>query len=78
MGRLPAVVNVGRRPTFQTGGGVVAEAHCLDFDGNLYGRRVDLSFLHRLREERRFEGVDALREQIAADAVEARQHLGTP
>ena len=59
---------MGRRPTFEDDGRVVAEAHCIGFDGDLYGRRVDLSFLHHLREERRFDGVDALKVQIQADA----------
>ena len=49
----PAVVNVGRRPTFG-GGETTVEAHVLDFDGDLYGRRVRLAFLARLRDERRF------------------------
>jgi len=73
--RLPAVTNVGTRPTFQQGERVVAEAHAIDFDGDLYGRRVDLSFLFHLRAEQRFDGVDALREQIQADVVEASERL---
>lgn len=76
--RWPAVTNVGRRPTFEDDGGVVVEAHCVGFDGDLYGRRADLRFLHHLREERRFEGVEALRAQIRADVEEARRLLGTP
>jgi riboflavin kinase/FMN adenylyltransferase len=75
--RLAAVANVGRRPTFHGDGRVVPEAHCLDFKGDLYGCRVDLSFLHHLREERRFDGVDALKAQIQADAAEARRLLVT-
>jgi riboflavin kinase/FMN adenylyltransferase len=73
----PAVINVGRRPTFKSDDPVVAEAHLLDFDGELYGRRIDLAFAHRLRDERRFPDVDALREQIARDAEEARTCLGS-
>jgi riboflavin kinase / FMN adenylyltransferase len=73
----PAVSNVGRRPTFEPSAPVVAEAHLLDFEGDVYGRRVELSFEHRLREERRFPDVDALRAQIAADLVEARRRLGS-
>ena len=64
---LPAVMNVGTRPTFEGDGRLQAEAHLLDFKGDVYGRRVEMSFLARLREERRFADVDALREQIAAD-----------
>lgn len=70
-----AVTNVGRRPTFKDSDPVLAEAHLLDFDGELYGRRVELSFLAHLRAERRFPDVDALRRQIAADAQEARRRL---
>jgi riboflavin kinase/FMN adenylyltransferase len=72
---LPVVTNVGNRPTFKDGAAVLAEAHVLDWSGDLYGRRVELSFPLRLREERRFEGVEALREQIARDADEARRRL---
>lgn len=70
----PAVVNVGERPTF--GGRVVlVEAHLLDFEGDLYGRRLRLEFLERLREERRFEGKDALLAQIHRDIAAARAIL---
>jgi riboflavin kinase/FMN adenylyltransferase len=73
---LPAVVNVGRRPTFKEGGEVLAEAHVIDWSGDLYGRRVELAFLHHLRDERRFPDVEALRRQIEADRDAARQRLG--
>jgi riboflavin kinase/FMN adenylyltransferase len=73
-----AVTNVGRRPTFEAAGGLVAEAHLLDFSGDLYGRRVELCFLERLRAERRFESVDALRAQIGRDVAEARRRLSHP
>ncbi len=74
----PVVTNVGVRPTFEGERGVVAEAHLIDFEGDLYGRRVDLSFGLHLREERRFPDVEALRLQIAADVAEARRRLETP
>lgn len=70
-----AVVNVGKRPTFHTQGQLLAEAHLLDFEGDLYGRLLELSFCHRLRAEQKFPSVDLLREQIAADVVEARNKL---
>jgi len=73
--RHPVVVNVGSRPTFETPGTVLAEAHILDWSGDLYGRRVDVSFEIRLRAERKFPSVDALREQIAADVEEGRRRL---
>jgi riboflavin kinase / FMN adenylyltransferase len=67
----PAVVNVGVRPTFGERA-LVVEAHLLDFTGSLYGRRMALAFVGRLREERQFAGVEALREQIARDVEAAR------
>jgi riboflavin kinase/FMN adenylyltransferase len=73
---LPAVTNVGYRPTFRDGRDLVAEAHVLDFSGDLYGVEVDLTFEGRIRGERRFESVDALRAQIARDVAVARERLG--
>lgn len=70
-----AVTNVGVRPTFGEEQRLVAEAHLLDFSADIYGRRVELSFAHRLRDELRFPGVPALREQIAKDLVEGRRRL---
>ncbi|MCP5057954.1 MAG: bifunctional riboflavin kinase/FAD synthetase [bacterium] len=72
----PAVVNVGRRPTFKDDDPVLAEAHVLDFDTDVYGRRIDLSFEHFLRGEEKFPDVDALRAQIGRDAEAARERLG--
>jgi riboflavin kinase/FMN adenylyltransferase len=70
----PAVANLGRRPTFD-GGTTTLEAHLLDFDGDLYGAPVRVAFLERLRDERRFDGPEALVAQIAADVAEARRLL---
>ena len=62
-----------RRPS----GRVTAEVHLFDFDGrDLYGEAIRLAFVARLREERRFPSVEALRTQIAADAEQARALLG--
>jgi riboflavin kinase/FMN adenylyltransferase len=72
---LPVVINVGTRPTFSDSDRIVAEAHAIDFDGDLYGRRVELEFAFHLRPERAFAGVEALREQIAADVAEGRRRL---
>lgn len=72
----PAVMNVGRRPTFKEDDPVLAEAHLLDFEGNLYGRRVDVSFHHFLRGEEKFSDVEALKAQIGRDAETARQRVG--
>jgi riboflavin kinase/FMN adenylyltransferase len=70
----PAVVNIGRRPTF---GGTheTVEAHLLDFDGELYGARVRLAFVERLRGEERFAGAEALVARIREDIARARTLL---
>ena len=73
--KLPAVSNVGTRPTFGASDRVVVEAHLIDFSGDLYGRRVELCFRFHLRQERRFAGVEALRAQIEIDRSEARRRL---
>jgi riboflavin kinase/FMN adenylyltransferase len=65
------VVNVGERPTL--GAGFSVEAHLFDFEGDLYGARLRLHLCARLREERRFDGIDALRAQIERDLVTARE-----
>ena len=74
--RHQAVVNVGRRPTFYQEGRLLAEAHLLDFDGDLYGAQVELSFITRLRSEQKFPGPDELKVQIAKDIALARTKLG--
>ncbi len=72
---IPAVTNVGRRPTFKEGEEVLAEAHLIDREVEAYGRRIELCFEHQLRGEQRFAGPDALREQIARDVDAARARL---
>ncbi len=70
------VCNVGVKPTVEAGAAVVAEAHLFDFDGrDLYGEPIRLAFLARLRDERRFPSVDALRAQIGLDVTRARDVL---
>jgi riboflavin kinase/FMN adenylyltransferase len=70
------VCNVGTKPTVETAAAVVAEAHLFDFDGHdLYGGRIRVAFLRRLRDERRFPSVEALRAQIADDVEAARRFL---
>lgn len=70
----PMVVNIGQRPTFG-GDHVTVEAHLLDVDLDLYGEHLALSFEHRLRDEQRFDGIDQLKAQIAADVARARELL---
>ena len=72
-GILRGVANLGTRPTFAAGRSV--EAHLFDFDGDLYGARLRVGFVARLRGEQKFDGVDALRAQIARDADTARSLL---
>ena len=66
-GSYPAAVNVGVRPMFETGRGVVIEPHLIGFDGDLYGQTLRLWFVERLRGERRFDSVDELTAQMRAD-----------
>jgi riboflavin kinase / FMN adenylyltransferase len=68
-----AAVNVGVRPTFESGRGVLIEAYIADFDEDLYGRELRLEFLTRLRGERRFPSVEALVEQMRRDVDQARE-----
>jgi riboflavin kinase/FMN adenylyltransferase len=72
---LPAVASLGTNPTFVDGGGLVLEVHVLDWDGDLYDRRVRTTFVSRLRDELRFESVDALISQIMTDIERARSVL---
>jgi riboflavin kinase / FMN adenylyltransferase len=68
-----AAVNVGVRPTFETGRGLLVEAHLIDFDGDLYGQVLRVAFVERLRGEKRFESVEALVEQMRRDVDRARE-----
>ncbi|HLM08833.1 MAG TPA: bifunctional riboflavin kinase/FAD synthetase [Thermoleophilaceae bacterium] len=67
----PAAVNVGVRPTFVTGRGLLVEAHLIGFDEDIYGEMLRLAFLARLRGEKRFDSVDDLVAQMQADVEEA-------
>lgn len=69
----PSAVNVGVRPTFQTGRGVLVESYLIDWQGDLYGQQVEIQFLERLRGEKRFENVDDLVAQMNADVDAARE-----
>jgi riboflavin kinase/FMN adenylyltransferase len=72
---LPGVANVGTRPTLSGDETVLLETHLLDFNGDLYGKRVEVEFHHKLREERRFNGISELRTQIQQDITAARQYF---
>ena len=68
-----AAVNVGVRPMFKTGRGLLIEAFLLDFERDIYGRELRLDFLERLRGERRFDSVEALIDQMGADVEQTRR-----
>ena len=69
-----AAVNIGVRPTFVTGRGVLIEAYLIDHDADLYDRELRLAFLARLRGERRFDSIDALIAQMHRDVEDTRRH----
>jgi riboflavin kinase/FMN adenylyltransferase len=69
----PAAISVGRRPTFYESADPLVEAHLIGFDGDLYGRTARISFLDRLRDEERFEDVDALIAQMRLDVERAAE-----
>jgi riboflavin kinase/FMN adenylyltransferase len=69
---LPAVANIGVRPTLSRLNKVFLETHILDYDGDLYNQRLKVRFVRKLRAERRFESVEALRAQISKDVKMAR------
>lgn len=73
-GPLPGVANIGVRPTVD-GKAPLLEVHLLDWTGDAYGALLTVRFRARIREERRFESLDALREQIARDVERARELL---
>jgi len=74
----PAVASLGTNPTFVAQGGLVLEVHVLDYDGDLYNRHVRTTFLARLRDEQKYDSIDALLAQIHRDIAEARVILAGP
>lgn len=71
----PAVANLGRRPTVSQSADLTLEAHLLDFEGDLYGREMEIAFVQKLRDEVKFPGLDELKAQIARDTQAARAAL---
>src|SRR5262249_9113011 len=69
---FPSVTNVGTRPTVDQSGRTVVETHIFNLDRDLYGQAIRVGFVQRLRDERAFESLDALRAQIDADCQRAR------
>ena len=72
--RYDGVASFGRRPTFDNGAALL-EVFLFDFKGDLYGKRLDVAFIAFLREELKFEGVDALIHQMNEDSRLARERL---
>jgi riboflavin kinase / FMN adenylyltransferase len=72
---MPAVASLGTNPTFVDDGGLVLEVHVLDWTGDLYDRRVRTTFIARLRDEQKFDSVEALVSQIQRDIAQARAAL---
>lgn len=73
----PCAINLGRRPTFyEHADSSLLEAHLIDFDGDLYGEPARVRFEHFLRSERKFDGIDALIEQLKHDVEHATSLLG--
>ncbi|HET9191165.1 MAG TPA: bifunctional riboflavin kinase/FAD synthetase [Rudaea sp.] len=71
---MPGVASLGTRPTVD-GREVLLEAHLFDFDGDLYGRRLEVEFANKLRNEEKFDNLDAMVKQIDLDAQAAREFL---
>ena len=72
---LPAVASVGVRPTVDEAGVPLLEVFIFDFDQAIYGRRIAVEFLHKLRDEERLSDLDALARRIRADVADARAYF---
>ena len=77
LGETPraGVASIGVRPTITHEGSPLLEVFLFDFDQSIYGRRVTVEFLHKLRDEEKYETLDALAHQIRADVVQARAYF---
>lgn len=75
LNNLPAVANLGNRPTLEGIPKLKLEVHVFDFNGDLYDQHVHVQFFHKLRDEQKFAGLDALKAQIALDALQAKQYF---
>ena len=64
---LRGMMNIGTRPTFNDGNALSLEVHLLDFDGDLYGRRLTVSFMRRIRAEQSFDSPESLQRQLKMD-----------
>ena len=73
---LPAVASIGVRPTVDDSGRVLLEVHIFDYHANAYSKLVRGEFMKKLRDEARFDSLDALKDAIARDCVDARHFFG--
>jgi len=73
-----SITNIGVRPTFEDASEPSIESYIFDFDGDLYGDVLRVRFLHRIRDERKFSGIDELRAQIEKDTARARNYFNRP
>jgi riboflavin kinase / FMN adenylyltransferase len=76
-GLRSGVASLGRRPTINPVPQPLLEVHVFDWEGDLYGEHLRVRFLKKLRDEKRFEGIEALKDAIARDAREAREYLAS-
>ncbi len=74
--RWPAAINIGKRPTFyQNAEHSLLEAHLIGFEGDLYGESAKVQLVELLRSEQRFDGIDALKDQLQKDVAKAKELL---
>lgn len=71
----PAMVNIGSRPTLMRGDNMVIESHLIDWTGNLYDKEITVRFISRIRDELKFDSIDALRAQLATDRNRVKEIL---
>ena len=76
-GALKGIVNIGTRPTIDVGSkNNILEAHILDFNKDIYGEKLTIEFLYKIRQERKFDSIELLRQQIIEDVKQARFFFG--
>ena len=72
---MRGVASVGRRPTVMENAAPLLEVHLFDWNGDLYGRHLRVKFLRKLRDEAKYDGMEALRAAIARDAAQAKEYF---
>ncbi|HVV68268.1 MAG TPA: bifunctional riboflavin kinase/FAD synthetase [Gammaproteobacteria bacterium] len=73
---VKGVAYVGNRPTIDGGGRSLLEVHLFDFNQEIYGRHIYVEFLHKLRDDKKFDSVELMQQQILIDAKQAREYFG--